>query len=86
MKSAISTTVVGVDGHTYRELSIEDINTLACDVQFYLRTEIARGEWHFRKSIFTPETNRNVGTSYIPKFALTYYMRVDNDKPEYECE
>jgi len=77
--------VKGVDGHTYRELSIEDMNTLACDVQFYLGTEIAE-EWHFSESIFTPETNRNVGTAYIPKCTLTYYMRVDNDKPEYECE
>ena len=79
--------VVGIDGHKYKPLSLQEAKSLCCDIPFYL--EGGNGT-EFDTSSITPEKYRKRGSERLNSWyeyptSDCYYVRVDgDDKPEYE--
>lgn len=85
--------IVGRDGYSYIPLwAVEDFLKLRQDVQMYCGSTTAR---NFEKSTFSPEWHRHnyvggmlswygVAVAGGDKSINIYYIRLDEDKPEYE--
>lgn len=82
--------VVGIDGHKYKPLSLQEAKSLCCDIPFYMDDGDGGATLEFSLSRITPEDYRRKGngrldTWYEYPTSDSYYVRVDgDDKPEYE--
>ena len=84
----VTNIVVGIDGHRYKPLSLQEAKSLCCDIPFYL--EVGNGT-EFDTSSITPEVYRIRGNGrldswYASPTSDSYYVRVDTSKPEYTPE
>jgi hypothetical protein len=91
VKSVMSDVIVGRDGYSYIPLwAVEDYLKLRQDVQMYCGSQTTR---NFEESTFSPEWHRhNYRDGTLSWYGLAgaggdksiYYIRLDEDKPEYE--
>ena len=83
--------VVGIDGHRYKPLSLQEAKSLCCDIPFYLDIAVGGGTSEFARSTITPEIYRKRGSERLDTWyeyptSDSYYVRVDTSKPEYTPE
>lgn len=91
MKSVTSDVIVGRDGYSYIPLwAVEDYLKLRQDVQMYYGSPATN---HFEESTFSPEWYKCnergnpllwYGAAGTGGAKCIYYIRLDEDKPEYE--